>query len=405
MVAHTCEPRPGMTSVDRATNLSAPSWARWFGFDRPWLGPLVVALVALAWFHGIVALANPAYWFTQSAWDEVYYLDIARKGYELPGGDYGQYTRLPFSPGLPMLLRGVSSLTGLDPLVVRLPLSALLFTVGCSALGWVLRAFSGNHLRNNLTVLAFAFWPGSIYFVNSYAECLYMPLLMLSFGCMLRRWWLAAACCAAACWFTRTPAVVVVGSLCVAVLLDGWQSRAPLALLKSFAMAVLCGAVASLGLLGYMAMVHHATGDWFAFRTSYVAWEPTEILNHRGITLRSMADALYLYPDRPTLFLAVPWFVLLPVLVFVQRRTMPVVLTVFTGGAWLFFLVNDWLRIPYHDMLRWLAVVFPASYAVVTLLEARGRLLRVVLGVLWFATSLALHAWCTIRYVTGLWVS
>lgn len=380
-------------------------WARWTGLDRPVLGPVVIAALALALFHGIVALVNPDYWFTNSSWDESFYLDIARKGYDLPGGDYGRYTVLPFSPGLPLLLRAVSFLTGLDPLVVRLPVAALLFVTGCIALGWTLRAFSADHVRNNLAVLAFALWPGSIYFVNAYAECLYMPLLVLCFGCMLRRWWIAAALLAAACWFTRTPAVVVVGALCAAILLDGWQSSAPRALLTATGRVLLCGAIAATGLLGYMAMVHHVTGDWFAFRTSYVAWEPTEILNQRGITMRSMADALYLYPDRPTLFLAVPWFVLLPVLVFVQRRTMPPVLVVFTGGAWLFFLVNDWLRIPYHDMLRWLAVVFPASWAVVTLIAARGPVLRVLLGCIWFGASIVLHVWCTIRYVTGLWVS
>lgn len=383
----------------------ATQWARWIGFDRPVLGPAIVALLALALFHGIVAWVNPDYWFTRSAWDEVYYLDIAKKGYELPGGDYGKYTVLPFSPGLPMLLRGISFLTGLDPLVVRLPLAALLFVAGCIGLGWTLRAFSANHVRNNLTVLAFALWPGSIYFVNGYAECLYMPLLVLAFGCMLRKRWIAASLLAAACWFTRTPAVVVVGALCAAILLDGWQSTAPRALLKAIGKAVACSAIAATGLLGYMAMVHHATGDWFAFSTSYVAWEPTEILNQRGITLRSMADALYLYPDRPTLLLSVPWFVLVPVLVFVQRRTMPPVLVVFTAGAWLFFLVNDWLRIPYHDMLRWLSVVFPASWAVVTLIDSRGTVLRVLLGSAWFGGIIVLHVWCTIRYVTGLWVS
>lgn len=394
-----------MTSAEVGAAPAATHWARWTGLDRPVLGPVVIALLALALFHGIVACVNPDYWFQRSAWDEVYYLDIAKKGYELPGGDYGRYSVLPFSPGLPMLLRGTSFLTGLDPLVVRLPLAALLFLTGCIALGWTLRAFSADHVRNNLAVLAFALWPGSIYFVNGYAECLYMPLLVLCFGSMLRRWWITAALLAAACWFTRTPAVVVVGALGAAILLDGWQSTKPHALLKAVAKAVLCGAIASTGLLGYMAMVHHVTGDWFAFSASYVAWEPTEILNQRGITLRSMADALYLYPDRPTLLLAVPWFVLLPVLVFVQRRTMPPVLVVFTGGAWLFFLVNDWLRIPYHDMLRWLSVVFPASWAVVALITARGPVLRIVLGGLWFGVSIGLHVWCTIRYVTGLWVS
>jgi hypothetical protein len=42
---------------------------------------------------------------------------------------------------------------------------------------------------------------------------------------------------------------------------------------------------------------------------------------------------------------------------------------------------------------------------VVTLIAARGPVLRVLLGCIWFGASIVLHVWCTIRYVTGLWVS
>ena len=387
------------------TVMSGSPWARRLGLHRPLLGPLLVALAALAVFHLVVALTRPEYWFGESAWDEGYYVQIARSGYALPDGDYGRYNCLPFSPGWPLLLRAVAWLTRSDPLLVRLPSSALLFVGSCQALGWTLRAFSPDHVRNNLTILFAAFWPGSLYFCSGYAEALYLPLLLLCLGCLLRRRWFAAAWLAAACWFTRTPAVVVVGTLAAAIVVDACAARTRAALWRGGVTLLWALPIAALGLFGYLAMTHAATGDWFAFRKAYVAWQPCEVLTRRSITFRTLTDALLLFPSRPTLRIAVAWFLAAPVLVCLQRRRMPPLLSVFAAGAWLFFLVNDWQFEPYHDTLRWLSVVFPLHYAMVTAIAARRPWLRNVLGAGWLLASLAAYVWCVQLFVSRQWVS
>src|ERR1043165_7584362 len=116
-----------MSTASHALTGTTVSWARRLRLDRPVLGPWLIGLLALALFHGVVARINPAYWFQQYSWDEVYYLQIARSGYTLPDGDYGRYTTLPFSPGWPLLLRAASFLTCLHPLLIRLLLTAALF--------------------------------------------------------------------------------------------------------------------------------------------------------------------------------------------------------------------------------------------------------------------------------------
>jgi hypothetical protein len=174
---------------------------------------------------------------------------------------------------------------------------------------------------------------------------------------------------------------------------------------KTIGTLVLAMAISSIGMLGYMAFGYHLTGDWFAFYQSYVAWERCEVLTWRGGTLRTLADAWSLFKLRPTVRIAALWFVAVPVLVCLQRRRMPVALTVFAAGAWTFFFLRDWARLPFHDMLRWLGVVFPLSFAIVTFLEERGPRVRVILGSLWLLGSIALYVWCVSRYATEKWVS
>lgn len=394
-----------MSGTTEPCAATVPSWVRRAGLDRPVRGPFVLASFALLLFHCTVALTRPDYWSRVPVWDERYYVEIARYGYLLLEGDYTRFTRLPFAPLWPAVLRGTAWLTGLDPAVVRLPLSAMLFLATCQLFGWTMRAFSLHHLRNNLALLCFVCWPGSIYFMGSYAECLYMPLMLGAFGFMLRRQWLPAAACTALCWFTRTPAIVVAATLGVAILLDGWQRGGWRSVSRAVAMAAACGGISALGLVAYMSVTRDATGDWFSFQRSYVAWELCEIRNLRSLTFRPAADVLMLFPDRPTVRLSLAWALLVPLIVWAQRRTMPPVLTVYCAGAWLFYQFNDWLLIPYHDMLRWLAVLFPVSFAIVTFIQVRGPRTRILLGACWLAASLAAWFWCAQRYVAQEWVS
>jgi hypothetical protein len=374
--------------------------------DQPNWGPTAIAVATTGLFHLVVALLRPEYWGSQSTWDEGFYVGIALHGYELPDGDFGQPTRLPFSPGYPLLLRAAAWLSGIHPQFLRPALGAILFVVGCLGLGYALRAFSSEHRRNNLAILVFSVWPGSLYFRSGYAEALYLPLVAFCFGAMLRRRFLAAACLAAACWFTRTPAVVVVLTLAASIVIDALRRhetrRAVFAALRTLAWAM---PIACVGLAGYMAILYRSVGDPFAFVSAYVNWEPCEVLSWRTLKLKTPVAATLLFSDRPTIKLAVAVFLATPVLIALQRKKMPVELSLFTAFAWVFFLANDATLDPFCDMMRWMAIAFPVHYAIVLAFEGLRPSFRRWALPLWLVSSTCAYLWCVSRYVCNEWVS
>lgn len=398
-------PQPAPARSETAV-ASAPAEVAGVSFwDRPIAVPLTIGIATLGLFHAIVAWTNPGYWGSEPAWDEIYYLGIAREGYQLPAGDYGSYSAVPFSPGLPLLLRGLAYLTGLPPMLLRLPAAALLSVAGCVLLAWALRAFSNDIRRNNLVVAVFAAWPGSIYFRTGYAESLYFPLLAGCFGCLLRRRYLPAAALAALAWFTRTPAIVLVAALGTAIVLDTLTPPHDLRRVWRGALQLgLAMPIAALGLLGYMALLHFQVGDAWAFRKAYAAWGALETQEPRNLELKTLADA-WLMPNQPTVRLSLATFLVIPLVVWPQRTRMPAVLTLFTAGAWLFFLSQDWVSFPFHDMLRWTAILFPFHFAVVLAFAALPARCRLPAWGLWFAASLCGFVWCASRFVGGHYVS
>ena len=371
----------------------------------PHYGPLAIALVTSLLFHLVVWCVQPAYWGDQSTWDEGFYVGIAKEGYTLPNGDYALPTRIPFSPGYPLLLQGVSWLCGWDPQHVRPVLGVILFALGCLGLGYALRAFSSQHRRNNLTILVFAVWPASLYFRSGYAEALYLPLLAFTCGALLRQRWLAASILAAACWFTRTPAVIVVATLAFAIVVTAlrrYDGRAAAAYaLRTLAWTM---PIAALGLLAYMAILWRSVGDPLAFLRAYVAWEPVEVLSARTLKLKTPVAATLLHTG-PTIKVAVIVFLLTPVLILLHRKRMPIELSMFAASAWLFFLANDVALNPFVDMMRWMAVVFPLHYALVLCFESLAPRLRRPALAVWLLTSTALYLWFVARYVRNEWVS
>jgi hypothetical protein len=395
---------PPTPAVPARPYVAARLAAAFAGFWQRPIAPAVwIGVVTTLLFHAVVAIARPAYWWS-GVWDENFYVGIAVSGYVLTGGDYLTFTNLPFSPGWPLLLRILQSLTGVSAWVLRTPAAAVLFVIGCVGLAQVLRRFSPDLVRNNRVVLLFALWPPSLYFRSAYSEALYLPLVMFFFMFLLDRRYFAAALLASLATFTRNPGVILVGTLCAAVLLEAAREGSLRAWWAATLRIAVLLPVALFGFLIYVLWTGWAGGELLAFHRAYDAWSHYHVGPWRSLRGETAADVLGLFFGKPTL-LAVVTFLGLPLLVFTQRAKLPVVLVLFSAIAWLFFLAEDFPASPYHDMLRWTAVVFPMHFAAVCALDAlpRWRLPAYVLACVLCAVGLAYFVQ---RYISGTaWVS
>jgi hypothetical protein len=384
-----------------AAQLAAALASFW---QRPIAPAVGIGVVTTLLFHVVVAIARPAYWWS-GVWDESFYVGIAVRGYVLTGGDYLTFTNLPFSPGWPLLLRILQSLTGVSAWVLRTPTAGILFVIGCVGLAQVLRRFSPDVARNNRVVLLFALWPPSLYFRSAYSEALYLPLVMFFFVFLVDRRYLAAAILASLATFTRNPGVVLIATLCGAVLLDAAREQPLARALWSATLRLACLVPITLfGFLVYVLWTALAGGDLLAFQRAYDAWSHYHVGPWRSLRGETAADVLALFFGKPTL-LAIVTFLGLPLLVFTQRTKLPVVLVLFSAIAWLFFLAQDFPASPYHDMLRWTAVVFPMHFAAVCVLDALPRW-RLPAYVLVCGLCAAGLVYFVQRYISGTaWVS
>lgn len=365
---------------------------------------IAIAIAAIVVFHATTWIVNPGYW-SSPVWDEGFYTDIARHGYQVQDGNWLRESNTAFGPGLPLLQRALHAVTGVPPEMLRSSLAAACFLVAMPLLARVLHHMSPGAPQNRQTLLLFALWPGALYFLSGYAESLYLPILLGFFALLqVRRWWLAAAAAALA-MFVRVPAVVLVATLAVAILADataGGGGRG--AIRRAAGRLAITMPIASLGLAAHMLVLHFAVGDPLAFLKAYSAWDLALVQDARHWTFENAAEALAIHARGPLSYpIAVLFCVLAPVVLIVERRSLPLPMLAFASFAWLLFLSQNTMAYPFQNHLRWLAVVFPIHHALV-LCCRRLPLGRVLywLGILCCAVA---YVYFVSRFVRARWVS
>jgi hypothetical protein len=135
-------------------------------------------------------------------WDTVWYLTIARSGYD------HQLARAAFFPLYPLLIHVVGLLIGSD-LLAGLLISLLAFAIGLVALHRLVR-LELDAERADLTVMLIAFCPMAFFFSAVYSESLF---LALSAGAILRARrgrWASAAVLGALAAASRSSGVLLV---------------------------------------------------------------------------------------------------------------------------------------------------------------------------------------------------
>jgi hypothetical protein len=279
-----------MTSISDAKRaLAAPTATT--GADRP-SGPIAAPgrfsgvggrIWQMAWRPGAIYLASRALVVLTMGvvaaigggslgdriyrWDSVWYLRAAARGYpthlSMAHGHVAANT-IAFFPGLPLLIRGLSGLTGMSQFSAGTAISTitgLTATIGVWAL---VREYAGERTANKATIL-FAFFPGSLVFSMIYSEGLVITGAAFGLLALMRRRWVwaglfglvATAAAPIALAFVVSCAWAAVG----AIRRDrDWRAlAAPI--------------LAPLGSLAYLAWVWQHTGIVSAFsRTERGGW-------------------------------------------------------------------------------------------------------------------------------------
>lgn len=223
----------------------------------------MVGVIVLTWMasrHG-TDLAT-----TLIKWDGLWLLGIAQEGYaeaapELTDamGQRDPTTALAFFPGFPALVAVVAALPRVGPLDAAVALNVALgvvAAVGAARLGTVA---TGSRRTGLWLVLLLAAAPMGVVLSLAYSEVLFCALAVWALVGVLERWWLLAGLCTAAAGLVRPTAAALVLAVGLAALLtvlarrDGWRPWVG-------------GALAPLGLLGYLGWVGVRTGSlggWF----------------------------------------------------------------------------------------------------------------------------------------------
>lgn len=357
---------------------------------------LAVALSSFAMALGALWIASGLehrpFVTTALRWDTDWYYVISQGGYvsTLPTTST-QYTALrpAFFPGLPLLEHVVHAGIGGPPVATTLLVGALGLIASCL----LLRALAARHFDEGAawraTVL-FAFFPGAYVFVMAYSEALFVPLALLAFYALGRRWYLLAGLATAVATGTLVLGVALVAALVIAggrEILAAARNRRPPPR-SVLAAAVAAPIIGMAGLVGYMVYLHAKTGTAFAFTTAErVGWN-----NH--VSLTQPYDAVRSFVLHPFATFSAPWItvdasgvvVLIACLFFLVVRGLhrvPVEELLYAGlillawlftsntGAWFRFLLSafpvvvllaEWLK------GRWYVVVMCACAALLCFL-------------------------------------
>ena len=276
--------------------------------------------------------------------------------------------------------------------------------------------FSDDRGRNHLAILLFAFWPGSFYFLSGYAESLYLPLAVWCLVCLRKRWFLAASALASFALFTRSPAIILVPTICVAAALE-WHretiTRDPRSVSTLIVrLAVYC-VISAVGLGAYIWIIWVTVGDPWALFKAYDAWGAASHLGLDNYTMDTCLRSAFLFATHKHLpvMLGLLFFLGIPLIVFPLRTHLPFELFAFTVFGWLFLLDRNGLQDPFVDMLRWSSILFPTHYCLAIWIQNVGSRFRsardaiACVGVAVLILFGALYAWLLTRFIHGQWVS
>jgi len=189
-------------------------------------------------------------------WDSAWYLAIVRHGYRVESSPPKGHASNAFFPLYPMLVRGVSDVTRLSPLIVGVILTTIFGGVATVFVWLVANRLAGRQVADRAAIL-FCFFPGAFALSMAYAEALLVLACAVSLLALLDRRWLLAGVAAAVATATRPNAVAIVLA-CAAAAFVAWRHERDIR-------AWIAPLLAPVGGLAYFTFQYARTGDFMAW--------------------------------------------------------------------------------------------------------------------------------------------
>ena len=340
---------------------------------RPFAKALLAYLAARLVTLGIVALANVwshHSWVSDlSTWDGAWFLKAVYHGWpaQLPivDGHVGA-SPIAFFPLLPLVIRGLTDVSGLGAATVGLIVSGLSGLGAVYAVGALTRNFAGAVTAERAALL-FALSPGSFVFSLIYAEGLLLVFIALGLLALVQRRWLLAGVLGALASLTSPVGLAFAASCAVTALVTSWRERDWRSLVAPL--------LAPTGFVAWMMYLWRHTGNLMAWReTERYGWNSYPSLLY---PFRILAKFL-LNPLSPTmtgqiLFWGTVVAIYLSVLMFRERQ--PLAVLSYGVSAVVLFAISS----PVGLRPRFLMLAFPLTIAAATRWE--GAKFRVALAV------------------------
>ena len=221
------------------------------------------------------------FWDAMVRHDSGWYLDIARRGYDVSGAMAGGRSNIAFAPVYPLLMRYVGRLFGRSPgdfYLGGLVVSWLSFALAMVVL-YRLAALDLPPRRAARAVLLTAIFPFSFFFGAVYTESTFLLFAVLAFYGFRTRRWAMGGVCGALATATRVTGILMWPSLAwIAWRMVGPSANTDAALSPPRARrrdrlaAAAALVAATIGFVAYCAFVYRETGQPFLWADALTRW-------------------------------------------------------------------------------------------------------------------------------------
>lgn len=201
-----------------------------------------------------------------TAWDSYWYLDAAQNGWP-HHLIFTNYNTTGFFPALPLALRAVHAVSGLNWTVTGFLVEAVLEVLTVLMVSILARRVLGERV-GNYAVILFCLFPGAYIFSQVYSEPLFILASAICLYGLHRRWWWMAGLGAALAGATRPTGLVLVGCC-------GWVALREIWLHRDW-WSLVAPAISPVGMLAFLVFLRARTGTPQAYLlTQQHAWSQT----------------------------------------------------------------------------------------------------------------------------------